>query len=322
LAGVRLREIPLDRYAREVLPLTAPLWAGRRTFDEYLAQTLETARSPYGRRHYRTIGLYDGSKLVASFKRYEATARMDSRRLPAIGFGAVFTPNEYRGRGYASVMLATALDRARSEGYELAYLFSDIRPQFYAPLGFYALPSRKLSLQADALPAQRLELASLASEHWSGVRHCFEVGEHRRRAGFLRSPTLWGWIQMRVRNGSNHSIGHETNFVVRRGRTVRAYVLGARAPERDAYLLDEYGFADDAAAAMIPALLRAAAGDLRRIIGWLPPDGVRDLLPKGTTRKRDRAILMMAPLRSPGEDLIDLISVTKRGDFCWATDHI
>ena len=66
---MRLLEIPAERYARDVLPLTAPLWAGRRTFDEYVAQTLELARSRYGRRHYRTIGLYDGKRLVASFKR-------------------------------------------------------------------------------------------------------------------------------------------------------------------------------------------------------------------------------------------------------------
>ncbi len=127
---MRLRAMPARAYAGEVLPLTAPLWAGRRTFDQYVEQTLEIARSPYGRRYYRTIGLYEGNRCVASFKRYERRLRDGPRHLDAIGFGAVFTPNEYRGRGYASVMLAMALDRARGDGYELAYLFSDIRPEF------------------------------------------------------------------------------------------------------------------------------------------------------------------------------------------------
>src|ERR1700677_2082761 len=91
---MRLREIAPEVYARDVLPLTAPLWAGRRTFDVYVEQTLETARSGYGRRHYRTIGLFDGAVLVASFKRYERLIRDGERQLPAIGFGAVYTPTE------------------------------------------------------------------------------------------------------------------------------------------------------------------------------------------------------------------------------------
>ncbi len=72
---MQLREISSARYARDILPQTATLWAGRRTFDEYVAQTLEIARGTYGRRCYRTIGLYDGRVCVASFKRYERTIR-------------------------------------------------------------------------------------------------------------------------------------------------------------------------------------------------------------------------------------------------------
>jgi hypothetical protein len=69
-------------------------------------------------------------------------------------------------------------------------------------------------------------------------------------------------------------------------------------------------------------LLRAAAGDLRRIIGWLPPAGPRDLVPKGTTRKRKRSILMMVPLRPDGRRLVDRVLAERGGDFCWATEHI
>jgi GNAT superfamily N-acetyltransferase len=319
---VRLREIAPDVYARDILPLTAPLWAGRRSFDVYAAQTLETARSAYGRRHYRTVGLYDGSTLLASFKRYERSLHDGERRLRAIGFGAVFTPAEYRGRGYASVMLAAELDRARGAGYDLAYLFSDIRPQFYATFGFVELPSRNLTLHADTLPAQRVRPAQLAPGDWNGVRRCFESCERERSAGFVRTQSVWGWITMRIKHGSEHAAGHEFNLVVRRGRRVRAYVLGARVPERDTYAVDEYGYADDDSAALTPALLRAAAGDLRRITGWLPPARARDLLPKGTTRKRKRSILMIAPLRPEGRGLLDRILADRSGDFCWATEHI
>ncbi|MGP8100290.1 MAG: GNAT family N-acetyltransferase [Candidatus Cybelea sp.] len=319
---MQLREIAPEIYARDVLPLTAPLWAGRRSFDVYVEQTLETARSGYGRRHYRTIGLFDGATLVASFKRYERLIRDGERQLHAIGFGAVYTPAEFRGRGYASVMLAAELDRARKAGCALAYLFSDIRPQFYTSFGFVELPSRDLTLRAADLPAQRVRPAALAAGDWNGVRRCFASCERERSYGFERSQSAWGWIMMRIKHGSEHAAGHEFNLVVRRGRGVRAYVLGARVPERDAYVVDEYGHAGEESAALIPPLLRAAAGDLRRIIGWLPPAGSRDLLPKGTTRKRNRSIFMMVPLRPDGRRLVDCILAERSGDFCWATEHI
>lgn len=319
---MRLREISAERYARDVLPLTAPLWAGRRTFDQYVAQTLEIARGAYGRRYYKTIGLYDGGKLVASFKRYERRARSGTRRLRAFGVGAVFTPAEYRGRGYASVLLASALDRARTDGYDFAYLFSDIRPQFYAELGFRALPSRVLTLRADALPARRLDPAPLAAADWDGVRRVFELCERTRRAAFLRSGSVWRWIEMRARHGSEHSAGREANFVVRGGRGISAYVFGVRAPELDAYVVDEYGFANEAAAGAMPALLRAAAGDLRRIVGWLPPPGARQVVPKGAVRARKRPTFMIAPFSPEAHSLSDAIAADASGDFCWATDHI
>ncbi len=319
---MRLREISADSYAQQVLPLTAALWAGRRTFDEYVEQTLEVARGTYGRRHYRTIGLYDGSTLVASFKRYERALRNGARRLRAIGFGAVFTPEQYRGRGYASVMLGMALDQARDHGYDLAFLFSDIRPQFYAALGFRTLPSRRFSLRADALPATRLELRRLTDEDWRNVRRVFELAERARGSGFIRSATVWEWIVQRVRHDSEHPTGHETNLVVGRRRGVAAYVLGVRDPQRDVYILDEFGFADEAGAAAIPALLRAAAGDLRRVTGWLPPQRARDLLPRLAVRQRKRAVFMMAALRFEGERLLSEISSASSGDFCWPTDHI
>ena len=139
--------------------LTAPLWAGRRSFDTYVEQTLEIARGTYGRRHYRTIGLYDGHTLVASFKRYERALRDGARRLRAIGFGAVFTPNEYRGRGYASVMLAMALDRARDRRIRPRLsLFRHSARSFTRNWASVTLPSRWFSLRADALPATRLQL--------------------------------------------------------------------------------------------------------------------------------------------------------------------
>lgn len=320
---MRLRDVEPEIYARDVLPLTAPLWAGRRDFATYVTQVLEIARSPYGQRYYSTAGLFEGRTMVASFKRYVRAAQLETRRLRAVGIGAVFTPPEFRGRGYASAMLATELDRARAAGFDFAYLFSDVAPQFYAQLGFRELPSREIVLASDRLPAMRLAPARLEERDWNGVRRCFDLGQRRRGAGFTRTPLVWDWIRLRMRHGSERAGGQETSLVVRRrGGGVGAYVLGERDVKRDAYVLEEFGFADEAGARTIPGLLRAAAGDLGRVTGWLPPPAARELLPKGTTRGRKRAILMAAPLTRGGIALVHALADGGAADPCWHADHV
>lgn len=318
---MNLKYIDFETYAAEVLPLTAELWAGGRPQTRYVAHAGEIAHCGYGRRHYRTVGLYDGKNLLASFKRYERTVRVGSQRLHATGIGAVFTAPGLRGRGYASAMLAMELDRSVTEGIDLAFLFSDIRPQFYAPLGFVALPSRSMSLRADSLPTTRVEVTRLDEHDWVGVARCFDLGERHRAWAFVRTPLVWEWLRLRMRQGSEHPESVETNLVVRRGRAIAAYVLGARAPQHDAYILDEFGFADAQAAALIPALLRSAAGDLQRVTGWLPVDSTRDVLPHASVRKRSKAVFMIAPLSAAAKLWVKHAAEVKV-DSVWSTDHI
>ncbi len=320
---MRLEIIDPRTYVREVLPLTSTLWAGERSFDRYVEHTLEVARSGYGRRHYRTVGLYDDDEqLVASFKRYERTIVSAGERLRATGIGAVYTPPATRGRGYASAMLAIELDRARNDGVDVAYLFSDIRPQFYQDIGFVPLSSRSMSLRSDTLGNTRIEVARLQEADWTAVARCFELAERQRAWSFARTPLVWSWLRLRMRQGSEHPGSVETNLVVRRGRAIAAYVLGARSPQHDAFILDEYGFADAEAAALVPALLRSAAGDLRRITGWLPPPFARDTLPRAAVRKRSTALFMAAPLSQAGKRWVELASAPKNADGVWSTDHI
>ncbi|MHB8591224.1 MAG: GNAT family N-acetyltransferase [Vulcanimicrobiaceae bacterium] len=319
---LRLCEIAPEQYAERVLPVTAQLWRGRRSVDIYVEQTLEIARSAYGRRSYRTVGLFDGARLLASLKRYDRTIHLRGRRIRAVGIGAVFTPPDLRGRGYASAMLGLLLDRLRADGCDAAYLFSDIRPRFYADIGFVEMDSRSISVRSAALPAERIALGSLEERDWSGVRRCFEAVESKRLWGFERSPIVWDWLRMRIRHGSEHTSGQATNLVLRRGRSVAAYVLGVRDPAHDAYVIDEFGYADEDARALVPALLRGAAGDLRRITGWLPPQPARDLLARGSVRRRKDAILMIAPLAPLGRELVRLARAPSTGDGAWCSDHI
>jgi len=322
LVSLRLVELNAKEFGTLVLPESAGLWAGRRDVATYVRQTTEIAGSAYGSRSYRTLGCFDGETLVASCKRYERTVRYKGKRLRAVGLGAVFTRPEFRGRGYASAMLATICDRGRTAGDDVVYLFSDIKPAFYATLGFIELPSRQISLRADGLSDERVAAFPIEARDWPAVQRCYGALDAKRGWAFERDAAVWNWIRMRILHGSEHPVGSPCNLAVRRGRSVVAYAIGVRAPEHDAYIVDEYGFSDPQAEAIVPALLRNAAGDLRRVVGWLPPDGARDILPRGSVRARRDAIFMAIPLTPAARSWITLASDRTQGDGIWSTDHV
>ena len=111
---------------------------------------------------------------------------------------------------------------------------------------------------------------------------------------------------------------------VRRGRALAAYVSGRRVPAADAFVLDELAFAREEDARCVAPLLRAAAGDLRTIRGWLPPAVAREAIPRGAVRARSDAIAMVMPLGAPFRAALHACRAGPRpaADPCWSTDHI
>jgi predicted N-acetyltransferase YhbS len=320
--AIRLDVVAPDDYVRDVLPHSSALWAGARTFDEYAREFRATASSAWGKRRFRTLGLRVGGDLVASCKRYDRVLRCGDRTYKAAGIGAVFTPNALRGRGYATALLGAFLDAEREAGTDLAYLFSDIHPAFYERLGFVALPSRRIALRASTLPAERIEVAVLGDADAAPVRRLFGALEARRPFAFARSPLDWEW--QRLRAASREHAAQLVRLGVRRGRGLAAYVTGRRIPAADAFALDELAFARDDDAPLIAPLLRAAAGDLRTVRGWLPPAVARDALPRGAVRARTDAIAMVHPLSAPLRAAVRARTTDRpeNADPFWSTDHI
>jgi hypothetical protein len=134
---------------------------------------------------------------------------------------------------------------------------------------------------------------------------------------------VWDWLRKRLTHDSQrHSGAQEVNLAVRKGRSVCAYVIGRREPRHDAYVVEELAYADDASRALVPPLLRAAAGDLRRIVGWLPPAPARGVLPRGSVRKRSDAIWMIASLTSGGNAFLKCALAATNADGVWSLDRI
>ncbi len=320
---LELTTIPTADYARDVLPHSSKIWGQGRSLDEYVEDFSAVAASAYGKTRFRTLGLRVDGSIVVSCKRYERDIRCGERELRAVGIGAVFTPAELRGRGYASAMIGMLLDRERDAGADIAYLFSDIHPAFYERLGFIALPSRTISLRADMLATTRLDIAAADDADWSAIRRCFDALDSRRAFSFKRTPLIWEWLRTAAR--ANRAGGQRVALIARHARTARAYVLGRRLPKIDAFALDEFGYTGDEGFDAVAPLVRSAAGDLRKITGWLPPDVARPALPRGAVKKRKQSVAMIALLSGPARTAWrqnGAAILADDADRCWSTDHI
>ena len=145
-----------DASLDQILRDTYPAWGGGLAFDAYARYQAAERRTAWGRDHVERVALVDGARLLASAKRYDLSARLDGRIRRVLGFGALFTPREMRGRGAASAMVAHLVDAANTEGFEFALLFSDIGPALYERLEFVPIPLDSTTLRVltkDGAPA-------------------------------------------------------------------------------------------------------------------------------------------------------------------------
>jgi GNAT superfamily N-acetyltransferase len=320
---VQLTTIATADYARDILPQSIAIWSNGRSFDEYVEDFVAVAACAYGKRYFRTLGLRIGGSIVVSCKRYQRDVRCGDRVLRAAGIGALFTPPELRGRGYASAMIGALLDSELAAGTDVAYLFSDIHPSFYERLGFVALPARTISLRAEQLPPTRLEVTTVGDGDWGSIRRCFEALDSRRPIALKRTPLVWELLRTAARASREKS--GRVALAVSGSRSASAYVFGRRVPKLDAFVLDEFGYTGDDGFDAVAPLIRSAAGDLRKITGWLPPDIARAALPRGAVKKRKHGMTMIA-LLSPSARVAwrrhAATILADDADRCWNTDHI
>src|SRR5213075_1437819 len=120
----------LDR----ILDDTYTIWhdgLSRHAYGRFYAAQVATA---WGRTNLRRLALMDGDEVLASAKLYRFEAAIDGRPVQVAGVGAVFTTPAARGRGAARELLDRLLEHAAGDGSDLALLFSEIGPDYYARL--------------------------------------------------------------------------------------------------------------------------------------------------------------------------------------------
>src|SRR5262245_8017991 len=149
LADEALRERILDQ--------TWVVWSEGLSREAYGRWNDAQLHTRWGREHLHRVALVgDTGALLASAKRYRYEVRLDGRDGWMCGIGAVFTPPERRGRGYASRLIEMLLAQEQAAGALMAALFSEIGPTFYERLGFSTIPLDEVSVavrRKDGAPA-------------------------------------------------------------------------------------------------------------------------------------------------------------------------
>jgi GNAT superfamily N-acetyltransferase len=136
----------LDR----ILDETFELWNEGLSRSAYARWNLAQLGTPWGRERLHRFALVDDAGgLLATAKLYRHDVRLDGRDGWMAGIGALFTPADQRGRGYASQLIERLLDRERREGALLASLFSAIGPAFYERLGFSSVTINEVTVRVE-----------------------------------------------------------------------------------------------------------------------------------------------------------------------------
>lgn len=134
-----------------ILDSSYSLWGEGLTRKAYSQYNVAQLRTRWGRSHLDRVALVDGGQVLSSAKRYALTLSLEGRPARTLGIGAVFTPPELRGRGYARELLNRLVTQGTGDGYDVALLFSEIDPRYYERCGFSAVPRDTVRLEVSRL---------------------------------------------------------------------------------------------------------------------------------------------------------------------------
>jgi GNAT superfamily N-acetyltransferase len=251
-----------------ILDHTFPIWNEGLSRDAYAQWNEAQLRTEWGRARLHRFALLDESGgLLASAKRYRFDVRVHGRVGAMCGIGAVFTPPDRRGRGYASRLIELLLAQEQRDGVLMATLFSEIGTAFYERLGFAPVPIDEVSLvvtRKGGAPAMLVragddrDLATIAAMHdtrSSGARFALQRD---------RALVQYGLSKKRLLAGLGPTAARQIEFfVAEEGASAVAYVLLHVSPH--GWTLEEAGDRDPAGARLGAILQTLLAREPHRL---------------------------------------------------------
>lgn len=286
-----------------VLDDTFPLWNDGLSRHHYGKSWAAQLKTPWGAAHLDRVALVDGPHVVSSAKRYDLSLRLDGRNRRALGIGAVFTGEAYRGRGAARELIARMLETAVTEGQEFAMLFSEIPPAFYERLEFVPVPLTEWVIEVDQKRGGAPAILVRSADD-RDLPHIIEMSATRAAGARLaldRSEDFvrYGVTRKRLQSGLAPAGLRTTEFLVaEEGHQAVAYLVATEQNGR--WMIEEAGDRDPSGArlgAMLQVMLaRYPSEKLPEIRGWWPQSLVPPQL-KVAAATPTQEVLMIRPLR-------------------------
>jgi GNAT superfamily N-acetyltransferase len=291
-----------------VLDATYEIWHQGLSPPAYRRFYAAQLATPWGRGHLRRLALVDRDEVLASAKVLTFDATLDGVTIRVAGLGAVFTQPAHRRRGAARDLIERLIERAAADGADLALLFTEIGPEYYARLGFEPIATTVKQFgvfQSDryGAPATMVrggddrDLADIAA--MDGTR----AAGYRFHLNRDRDLVHFSIARKRLLAGLGPPGAREVHFfIAEEGASAAAYVVIA-ADGRE-WMLDSAGDRDPSGArvgAILQVLIARDPAEARPVIsGWLPAG----FLPPQMTvigEQPSAELMMVRPLTRAGE---------------------
>jgi predicted N-acetyltransferase YhbS len=298
-----------------VLDDTYQIWHDGLTRHAYGRLYAAQVATPWGAARLRRLALMDGDQPLASAKIYRFAAMLDGRPVLIAGIGAVFTSPASRGRGAARDLIERLLERESADGADLAMLFSEIGPDYYARLGFetIAMGDRVLRVTEPARAGAPATMVRAGDDR--DLKDIVELGQTRAaRYRFHlvrdRDTVQFAIARKRLLAGLGPPGARAVQFfIAEEGASAVAYVvISVKGSE---WTIEEAGDRDPGGArlgAILQVLLAREPAERRPTIKAWFPDG---FLPPQITivsESPSKDVMMIRPLNDRGRSATALTS--------------
>ncbi|EMA19239.1 GNAT family N-acetyltransferase [Haloarcula argentinensis] len=216
-------------------------------------------------------GLYDGDTLRAVCKLYFLDTTVRGAATTVGGLGAVATPPEHRGQGFAADLCRHALSEYRESGVGLVTLWPFSTP-FYHRLGWgTANTYRHFDLPPSAFPNDDTagQLVRLDADDWERLRQVESAAAAGTALSLHRSEAWWRERTLADWDGGGvpYCYGYE------RDGDLRGYLVYTVADDTDHTLsVSNFAAVDEEARRALFAFLGHHGAQIERVTLQLPPD--------------------------------------------------
>jgi len=308
----------------QILESTYDIWhegLSRRAYARFYAAQTATA---WGRGHLERQALVDGDNVLASGKLYTFDATLDGHAVRVVGLGAIFTQPAHRGRGAARELVERMLESAAANGADLALLFSEIGPDYYARLGFtpIATMNRTLRVIEDdrrGAPAMMVRGGDERDLDDLAAMGRVTAAPYRFHLNRDRDLIQFSIARKRLLAGLGPPGARQLQFfVAEEGASAAAYVVVSVKGRQ--WMLEECGDRDPAGAragAILQVLIAREPAERRpAITGWLPSGFLPPQVAVVGEQPASDA-MMVRPLSDAGKAATTL---STRDVFYWRND--